>query len=251
MEDFVWADPPQRMAFPVAKAGYPLICGAAFATLILALLGLTALALIGLAAAFAVAGFFRDPDRVIPNRPGQVVSPADGRVIAAEVVSGGPFFEEPVRKISIFMSVFNVHVNRVPAEGRVYRIRYRPGQFVAADRGDAPMRNEHNAVFVETSYGKRLCFVQVAGLIARRIICHVQPDDTVRRGQRFGMICFGSRLDVYLPQDVNLEVSVGDKVMAGSTVVGSFPGLSVNSQPTAYTDNRAGGGPAVKEQADD
>jgi len=226
MEEFVWADPPHRTAFPVAKAGYPLICGVAFATLILALLGLTVLALIGLVAAFCIAGFFRDPDRVIPNRPGQVVSPADGRVIAAEIVSGGPFFEEPVRKISIFMSIFNVHVNRVPAEGRVYRIRYRPGQFIAADRREAPMRNEHNAVFLETSYGKRLCFVQVAGLIARRIICHVQPEETVRRGQRFGMICFGSRLDVYLPQDVNLAVSVGDKVTAGSSVLGCFSDAS-------------------------
>lgn len=234
MEDFVWADPPHRMAFPVAKAGYPLICGAAFATLVLALLGLTVLALIGLVAAFGVAGFFRDPDRVIPNRPGQVVSPADGRVIAAEIVNGGPFFEGPVRKISIFMSIFNVHVNRVPAEGKVYRISYRPGQFVAADRGDAPMRNEHNAVFLETSYGKRLCFVQVAGLIARRIICHVQPDETVRRGQRFGMICFGSRLDVYLPQDIDLAVSVGNKVTAGSTVLGSFPDVSVSSSSKTY-----------------
>jgi phosphatidylserine decarboxylase len=243
MEDFVWADPPQRTAFPVAKAGYPFLCGAAFATLILALLGLTAPALIGLAAAFAVAGFFRDPDRVIPNRPGQVVSPADGRVIAAEVVSGGPFFEEPVRKISIFMSIFNVHVNRVPAEGKVYRIRYRPGQFVAADRGDASMRNEHNAVFLETRYGKRLCVVQVAGLIARRIICQVQPEETVRRGQRFGMICFGSRLDVYLPPEVNLAVSVGDKVMAGSTVLGTFSGVSVGSEPTAHAGSSAGEGP--------
>lgn len=226
MEDFVWADPPQRVAFPVAKAGYPLICGAAFATLILALLGLPVLAVVGLAATFCIAGFFRDPDRVIPNRPGQVVSPADGRVISADIVNGSPFLEEPVRKISIFMSVFNVHVNRVPAEGRIYRVSYRPGQFVPADRGDASMRNEHNAIFLETTYGKRLCFVQVAGLIARRIICHVQPDETVRRGQRFGMICFGSRLDIYLPQDATLAVSVGDKVTAGSSVLGSFPVVS-------------------------
>jgi phosphatidylserine decarboxylase len=226
MEDFVWADPPQRMAFPVAKAGYPLICGAAFATLILALLGLSVLAVVGLTATFCIAGFFRDPDRVIPNRPGQVVSPADGRVISADIVNGSPFLEEPVRKISIFMSVFNVHVNRVPAEGRIYRVSYRPGQFVSADRGDASMRNEHNAIFLETTYGKRLCFVQVAGLIARRIICRVQPDETVRRGQRFGMICFGSRLDIYLPQDATLAVSVGDKVTAGSSVLGSFPVVS-------------------------
>ncbi|MGE5257462.1 MAG: phosphatidylserine decarboxylase family protein [Hyphomicrobiales bacterium] len=223
MEDFVWADRPHRLAFPVASAGYPLIFGAAFATLILALLGLTALALIGLAATFCVAGFFRDPDRTIPNRPGQVVSPADGKVIAVETVDGKPFFDEEIRRISIFMSIFNVHVNRVPAEGRIYRISYRPGQFVAADRGDASLRNEHNAVFLETRYGKRLCFVQVAGLIARRIICQLQPEEMVRRGQRFGMICFGSRLDVYLPKDIALAVSVGDKVTAGTSVLGTFP----------------------------
>jgi phosphatidylserine decarboxylase len=120
------------------------------------------------------------------------------------------------------MSVFNVHVNRIPAEGRVVRVSYRPGQFVAADRSDASHRNEHNAVFVETDYGKQLCFVQVAGLIARRIICHVQADDRVRRGQRFGMICFGSRLDVYLPSDISLTVSVGDKVRAGTSILGCF-----------------------------
>jgi phosphatidylserine decarboxylase len=223
MQDFVWADSPHRVAFPVARAGYPLIGAAAFATLILALLGLTALTLVGLTATLCFAGFFRDPDRIIPNQPGQVVSPADGRVIAAEVVGSSPFFNEPVRKISIFMSVFNVHVNRVPAEGRIYRISYRPGQFVPADRRDAPMRNEHNAVFVETPNGGKICFVQVAGLIARRIICSVQLDETVRRGQRFGMICFGSRLDIYLPQNLSLAVSVGDRVLAGSTVLGSLP----------------------------
>jgi phosphatidylserine decarboxylase len=224
MEDFVWADPPHRWAFPVAAAGYPLIFGAAFATLILALLGLTALALIGLAVTFCIAGFFRDPDRSIPNRPGQVVSPADGKVIAADTVNGDPFFNEEVRRISIFMSLFNVHVNRVPAEGKIYRISYRPGHFVAADRGDASMRNEHNAIFLETRYGKRLCFVQVAGLIARRIICRLQPEEMVRRGQRFGMICFGSRLDVYLPKDISLAVSIGDKVKAGASVLGTFSG---------------------------
>jgi phosphatidylserine decarboxylase len=222
MDEFIWSDPPARWAFPVAKAGYPLLFGGAFVTLVLALLALTPLALAALVATFCIAGFFRDPDRPIPNRPGLVVSPADGRVITVERVAASPFFGEGVCQISIFMSVFNVHVNRIPAEGRVYRIRYQPGRFVAADRAEASMRNEHNAVFIETSYGKRLCVVQVAGLIARRIICDVQCDETVRRGQRFGMICFGSRLDVYLPQDVNLAVAVGDRVQAGTSPLGSF-----------------------------
>jgi phosphatidylserine decarboxylase len=225
MEDFVWSEPPQRTAFPVARPGYPLIAGAAFATLVLALLGVIPAALLGLVATFCLAAFFRDPDRVTPNRPGLVVSPADGRVVAVGVVNGAPFFPEEVMKISIFMSVLNVHVNRVPAEGRVYRVSYRAGRFLVASRDEASVRNEHNAVFVETPYGKRICFVQVAGILARRIICHVQVEDTVKRGQRFGMICFGSRLDIYLPRDIVPAVSVGDRVTAGNSILGNFPGV--------------------------
>ncbi len=223
MDEFIWSDPPSRWAFPIAKAGYPLLFGAGFITLVLSLLALTPLALAALLGTLGIAGFFRDPDRLIPNRPGLVVSPADGRVISVAKVGDNPFFDDQTTKISIFMSVFNVHVNRIPAEGRVLRIRYQPGKFVAADRAEASMRNEHNAVFLETSHGRRLCVVQVAGLIARRIICQVQPDEPVRRGQRFGMICFGSRLDVYLPQDVSLAVSVGDRVQAGTSILGRFP----------------------------
>ena len=226
MDDFTWSDPPSRWAFAIASAGYPLLLGSAFITLVLALLGLTPLALAALAGTICIAGFFRDPDRVIPNRPGLVVSPADGRVICVERSRSDAFFDAEMTKISIFMSVFNVHVNRIPAEGRIYRIRYRPGTFVAADRAEASMRNEHNAVFIETSSGKRLCLVQVAGLIARRIICRVQEDETVRRGQRFGMICFGSRLDVYLPPEIRLAVAVGDKVLAGSSILGRFEDIA-------------------------
>jgi phosphatidylserine decarboxylase len=228
MDEFSWSDPPSRWAFPIARAGYPLLFGAAFVTLVLALLGLTPLALAALVGTLCIAGFFRDPDRLIPSRPGLVVSPADGRVISVERVSGNPFFNEEMQKISIFMSVFNVHVNRIPVDGRVFHLRYQPGTFVAADRADASMRNEHNAVFLETNDGRRLCVVQVAGLIARRIICLVQSDEAVRRGQRFGMICFGSRLDVYLPPDVALSVSVGDRVQAGTSILGSFPEIDTH-----------------------
>jgi phosphatidylserine decarboxylase len=228
MDDFIWSDPASRWAFPVAKAGYPLLFGAAFVTLVLALLALTPLALASLIGTLCIAGFFRDPDRLIPNRPGAVVSPADGRVISIGRTKGNPFFDEDVTQISIFMSVFNVHVNRIPVEGRIYRIRYQPGKFVAADRAEASMRNEHNAVFIESGSGRRVCVVQVAGLIARRIICQVQCDETVRRGQRFGMICFGSRLDVYLPLDLIPAVSVGDRVQAGTSILGSFPDVDAH-----------------------
>ena len=118
------------------------------------------------------------------------------------------------------MSVFNVHVNRIPHEGQVEKIEYHPGKFVNADLDKASEDNERNAVFMITARGQRYCVVQIAGLIARRIICQLQAGDTVYRGRRYGMICFGSRLDVYLPVDATLNVAVGDRVKAGTSIVG-------------------------------
>jgi len=210
------------MAFPVARAGYPPIFGAAFVTLILALLGMTYLTLLGLVITFCFCGFFRDPDRVIPNQPDAIVSPADGKVISVGPVDRTSFCEGSCQKISIFMSVFNVHVNRIPFDGKVNKVGYHPGKFFSANLDKASQQNEHNAVFLETAEGKRFCTVQVAGLIARRIICKVQSGDDVCKGQRYGMICFGSRLDVYLPDDAEIEVTVGDKVKSGSSVIGRF-----------------------------
>jgi len=222
MNPHSWPDPPGQMAFPVAKAGFVPIFGAAFVTVIFALLGMTYLTLLGLVLTFCFCGFFRDPDRVIPNQPDAIVSPADGKVISVGPVDHTSFCEGSCQKISIFMSVFNVHVNRIPFDGKVKKVGYHPGKFFSANLDKASLQNEHNAVFLETADGKPLCTVQVAGLIARRIICKVQPGDDVRKGQRFGMICFGSRLDVYLPDDVETKVTVGDKVKAGSSVIGRF-----------------------------
>ncbi len=219
MKKFRWSDSPRLTAFPIAAAGYPLIVAGAFTTAVLALLGLTTLTLIALVATFCVGAFFRDPDRVIPDTPGAVVSPADGKVISAAVVDSSAFYDGPSLKISIFMTVFNVHVNRIVHEGQVKEISYYPGKFFSANLEKASLENEHNAVFVELKDGRQLCVVQVAGLIARRIICHVQPGDNVVRGQRFGLICFGSRLDVYLPADTRLEVSIGEKVKAGTSIL--------------------------------
>jgi phosphatidylserine decarboxylase len=151
-----------------------------------------------------------------------VVSPADGKVVAASVVDHSPFYDGQTMKISIFMSVFNVHVNRVPYSGRVKEIIYHPGKFISANLDKASLENEHNAVFIETENRRQLCVVQVAGLIARRIICKIQSGESVIRGQRFGLICFGSRLDVYLPTDMKLTVAVGDKVQAGVTILGQL-----------------------------
>ena len=222
MEKFTRSEAPSLSAFPVASAGYPFIFVAAFTTAVLALLGLTALTLISLMLTFAICGFFRDPDRVIPDHQGALVSPADGKVISASVVDDSPYYVGPAMKISIFMSVFNVHVNRVPFNGLVKKISYYPGKFFSANLDKASLENEHNAVFIEMENGKPLCVVQIAGLIARRIICKIQAGDRLIRGQRFGLICFGSRLDVYLPTDIKLKVAVGDKVHAGSSILGEL-----------------------------
>ena len=223
MEKYSWSDPPGQTAFPVAKAGYPLILAAAFVTLIFALLEMTFLALLGVVIAFCFCGFFRDPDRVTPIQPGGIVSPADGKVIVVDAVDTTPFFDGRCNKISIFMSVFNVHVNRIPFDGAVKKVSHHPGKFFAANLDKASSQNEHNAVLLQTPDGKPICVVQVAGLIARRIICQIQPGMEVFKGQRYGMICFGSRLDVYLPDDAEINVTVGDKVEAGTSLIGQFP----------------------------
>jgi phosphatidylserine decarboxylase len=219
MEKHARTDPPGKTRFPIHRAGYPLIFGSAFVTLILALLGLTALTLICLVATVFVGAFFRDPDRLIPGHPEAVVSPADGKILSIGKVADSPYELGNSLKISIFMSIFNVHVNRIPFTGRIKDIQYHPGKFFSANLDKASKKNEHNAVLLETDRGKDICFVQIAGLIARRIICDVSPEDQVLRGQRFGIICFGSRLDVYLPVDSHVEVNVGDVVLAGTSVL--------------------------------
>lgn len=223
MSDFVWGDPQRQTAFPVAAAGVPFIGAAVFATAVFALLGITSAALSGLVITGCICMFFRDPNRVVPNGEKVVVSPADGKVIKSEIVDTTPYYEGRCRKISIFMSVLNVHVNRVPHEGRIEKIQYHPGKFVSANLDKASDQNEHNAVFLRAEDGASICFVQIAGLVARRILCHIQAGDIVRRGQKFGMICFGSRLDVYLPTETELKVSVGDKVQSGHSVLGVLP----------------------------
>lgn len=220
MDKFFWSDPPGVTAFPVARPGHPLIFAAAFATIIFAVVGFSGLAVAGLIVTGCICCFFRDPDRAIPSKPGAVVSPADGKVVFSGVVENNPFLEGRCRKISVFMSVFNVHVNRIPYEGKITDIQYYPGKFFTANLDKASEQNEKNAVILETDEGRQICFVQIAGLVARRIICRIQAGDTLKRGQRFGMICFGSRLDVYLPDNIQPEVAIGDKVKAGTSVLG-------------------------------
>ncbi|MCD6223971.1 MAG: phosphatidylserine decarboxylase family protein [Deltaproteobacteria bacterium] len=220
MEKFSWPDPPGQTAFPIAGAGYPFIFAGAFVTAVFALLGLVIPAVAGILVTSGICCFFRDPDRVVPHKTGAVVSPADGKIIKAELIEKNRFTKEKCLKISIFMSVFNVHVNRIPCAGKVTDVCYHPGKFFSANLDKASKNNEHNAIFIETETGHSICFVQIAGLIARRIICGLQQGDIVDRGQRFGIICFGSRLDVYLPADSDISVSIGDKVKAGTSILG-------------------------------
>ena len=220
MDHFSGTDPARPVAFQVARPGYPVIIVAAFVTAVLALLGLTTITLVCLGLTLFVCYFFRDPDRSIPRTEGALVSPADGRIISVLQTVNERFFDGPCLKISIFMSVFNVHVNRIPCKGEVTNIVYHPGKFFSANLDKASEKNEHNAIFLKTEEGVQMSVVQIAGLIARRIICKLQVGDPVGRGERFGMICFGSRVDVYLPQQVEPVVKVGDKVQAGTSILG-------------------------------
>ena len=208
---------------PVALEGLPFILFAAFATLIAALAGGKALALAGLALTAFVLYFFRDPSRVVPHEDNLLVAPADGRVILIEQVEDERYLKAKAQKISIFMNVFDVHVNRAPLAGRVERIDYAPGRFYSADSPRAALENETCAVVLDAGGGRRLACVQMAGLIARRIVCWAEPGDTLAKGVRFGLIRFGSRVDLYLPLDLRLELKRGQRVKAGETVLGSFP----------------------------
>lgn len=173
----------------------------------------TSIALLALAA--AIAYFFRDPERKPPADPAAVVSPADGRVmeVAEELLDG-----QPGRRISIFLAVWNVHVNRAPMSGRLERVEYRPGKFYAAMRARASVDNEQNVFYLDTGRG-RIVFKQVAGWIARRVVSWKSPGDSLVLGERIGLIRFGSRMDVWLPECVEVVVRPGEKVAAGESVV--------------------------------
>jgi phosphatidylserine decarboxylase len=169
-----------------------------------------------------VLNFFRDPLRRVPADPKAIVCPADGKIIAL-VEADDPYLKRRARKISIFMNVFDVHSNRTPVAGQVMQIWYASGKFLNAALDKSSEANERNALWIRTDAGVDLVVVQVAGLIARRILCYVQPKERVERGGRFGFIRFGSRVDVYLPTDVRPRVALGDRVKGGSDVIAEFP----------------------------
>jgi phosphatidylserine decarboxylase len=205
---------------PVAKEGWPFILGPAVAALGLTLLGRRRLALPFWAASAASLGFFRDPERTIPAVTHGVLAPADGRVTSVEDAVD-PFVGQS-RRVSIFLSPLDVHINRAPIAGLVSDIVYTPGRFVAAYDPTAGEVNERCAVRIQGD-AARVTVVQVAGVVARRIVCRVGPGDKLEAGERFGMIRFGSRTDCYMPKGTDVRVKVGDRVIGGVTVVGLLP----------------------------
>ncbi|KPK32110.1 MAG: phosphatidylserine decarboxylase [Nitrospira bacterium SG8_35_1] len=208
---------------PVAREGYPFIAFIAFATLVAALLEYEFFATLLLFLTGFVVYFFRDPERIIPDSEDGVVSPADGKVILVEKIFDDRFVNEHVYKVSIFMSIFDVHVNRLPFAGVVEKIQYASGSFYAANTDQGGLANEHCALILSTPKDFRYAVVQVAGLVARRIVCWAEKGDTLERGSRFGLIRFGSRVDIYLPQQAQIEVRSGQRVRAGETIIGYIP----------------------------
>ena len=172
--------------------------------------------------ALFVLQFFRDPARHIPGDARTVVSPADGRIVVVENAED-PYLKRPAIKVSVFMNVFNVHSNRAPVDGGVKQIWYHAGSFFNAALDKASLENERNALWLKTTTGHDVTCVQVAGLIARRILCYVKVGDALMRGQRYGFIRFGSRVDVYLPPGSIVKAALGDKVSASSTILAILP----------------------------
>jgi phosphatidylserine decarboxylase len=183
------------------------------------LIGFIILILPVLVAAIFLTSFFRDPDRTPPVGDNLVLSPGDGKVLIVETRKGTD--GKDFRLVSIFLSVFNVHVNRVPISGKVVHVEHKPGKFLKAFEPDAVTENERTEITIESPYGP-VSFSQVAGILARRIICYLKNNDSVNRGARFGLIRFGSRIDMYLDPDIEIKVAVGDRVKGGESIIGSF-----------------------------
>lgn len=216
----------RSLLIPVHRAGWPFI--AVFAVVALILMALSEpLGWLGLLATAWCAYFFRDPPRVTPQRAGLVVSPADGRVSSiAEVAPPAEMDlgEEKRVRISVFMNVFDCHVNRAPVAGRVVRVAYRPGKFINAELDKASEDNERNALVLAMADGAEIGVVQIAGLVARRIVGFVDEGDELAAGERIGLIRFGSRLDIYLPPGRAALVGVGQRAIAGETVLADLAG---------------------------
>ena len=210
-----------RAAYPhpiIAREGWLFLAIALFVALALSWTGLWLLAAVAWLGVAFIAQFFRDPPRAVPEQANAVLSPADGKVMLVERARD-PYLDRDALKISVFMNVFNAHSNRSPVDGEVKHRWYHAGGFLNAALDKASLENERNALHIARTDGVDVVCVQIAGLIARRILCYVGPGDRLTRGQRFGFIRFGSRVDVYLPSTATPKVAVGDTVYATTTIV--------------------------------
>ena len=204
----------------MAKEGLPFLIPAAALSLLFGLLGWTILTVLGILLALFIAFFFRNPERKIPSLEKVILSPADGKVIHVGECLEDRFLKEKTLKVSIFMSVFNVHLNRSPVTGKVIRTSYNPGKFFVASAEKSSLLNEQHAFILETEDRFRVLLIQIAGLVARRIVCYAKSGDLLQKGEIFGLIRFGSRVDLYLPPEVKPIVRVGQKVKGGESIIG-------------------------------
>lgn len=220
MQNFI--DAVKLASFPIHKEGFKFIIIFALVTICIGLLSHN-LGLIGLVLTLWCIFFFRDPERVIPTEDNVVVSPADGVVTLIERGVAAPddlnLGDKKWNKISVFLNVFNVHVNRVPVAGKITQVSYKPGKFLSANDTGASSENERNSVVVKTATGTEIIFVQVAGLVARRIISDATEGQEVKTGDRYGIIRFGSRADLYFPDNVEIKALVGQTMIGGETVI--------------------------------
>jgi len=208
----------RKASIGITPEGVPAICLCALVTLSLAMLGCATGSFVFMLLTWFCCHFFRDPERVTPTADGLGISPADGKVVRVQTMPD-PFTGQPRTTVCIFMNVFSVHVNRAPVAGTVTDIAYHPGKFLNAAWDKASTDNERCAYRMTGDDGSSWTFVQIAGLIARRIVCRTDEGDSLARGERFGMIRFGSRVDLYLPDDYSPAVNVGEQVFAGQTIV--------------------------------
>ncbi len=212
----------RAVGIPIVKEGLPFVAAAGAPAVAAGVLGWP-----GIAAAFGTvalftAWFFRNPKRSSPKSDRAVVAPGDGKIVEICEEPEPRFLKDQSVRVSIFLNIFDVHVNRIPCEGLVEQVAYQPGRFLVASRPEATLQNEQNALLIRAAQGAQVLCVQIAGLIARRIVCWVAPGDRVACGERFGLIRFGSRMDVFLPVGTKLTVKVGDHVKGGETLLGEL-----------------------------
>ena len=209
----------RAQGIPIAKEGVPFVMGAAVPAVLARLLGCKKVSFALGAIACFTGWFFRNPARTIPLGDDLILASGDGQIIAIQEEFEPRYLKEQCIRISIFLNIFDVHINRMPCAGTVVDLAYQPGQFINASDPDATIHNEQNALMIETPSKQKVLCVQVAGLIARRIVCWVQPGETAVPGERFGLIRFGSRMDTFFPVNSRIRVKMGDRVKGGETIL--------------------------------